>query len=62
MHDTTITVRPAAAPPPAAGQTAARIVLSVRDFNFFYGKKQALQDINLDIPEKRVTAFIGPSG
>ena len=34
----------------------------MRDFNFFYGAKQALQDINLDIPEKKVTAFIGPSG
>ncbi|MFZ4483026.1 MAG: phosphate ABC transporter ATP-binding protein PstB [Chthoniobacterales bacterium] len=37
-------------------------ILTARDFNFFYGKKQALQDINLDIPERQVTAFIGPSG
>ena len=36
--------------------------LSVREFDFFYGKKQALFDINMDIPEKQVTAFIGPSG
>ncbi len=36
--------------------------LTVRDFDFFYGKKQALFDINMDIPEKQVTAFIGPSG
>ena len=36
--------------------------LTVRDFDFFYGKKQALFDINMDIPERRVTAFIGPSG
>ncbi len=36
--------------------------ITVRDFNFFYGKKQALFDINMDIPEKQVTAFIGPSG
>ena len=36
--------------------------LAVRDFNFFYGKKQALFDITMDIPEKQVTAFIGPSG
>lgn len=28
----------------------------------FYGQKQALFDVNLDIPEKSVTAFIGPSG
>jgi phosphate transport system ATP-binding protein len=39
------------------------ISLSVRDLNLFYeGGKQALHDINLDIPKQRVTAFIGPSG
>ncbi len=63
MHDTTTASRPAAAPPSVAVETPAqRIILSARDFNFFYGAKQALQEINLDIPEKRVTAFIGPSG
>ncbi|MCX6968580.1 MAG: phosphate ABC transporter ATP-binding protein PstB [Verrucomicrobia bacterium] len=36
--------------------------LTVRNFDFFYGKKQALFDITMDIPEKRVTALIGPSG
>jgi phosphate transport system ATP-binding protein len=36
--------------------------ISIRDFSFFYGKKQALFDISLDIPERQVTAFIGPSG
>jgi len=36
--------------------------LSVRNLNFFYGSFQALKRINLDIPEKKVTAFIGPSG
>ncbi|HEV7912412.1 MAG TPA: phosphate ABC transporter ATP-binding protein, partial [Albitalea sp.] len=35
--------------------------LSVRNLNFFYGSFQALKRINLDIPEKKVTAFIGPS-
>src|ERR1035437_5858041 len=34
----------------------------VKDLNFFYGKYRALKDINLDIAEKKVTAFIGPSG
>ena len=63
MHDTTTAARPAAVPPPASAEAPAqRVILSVRDFNFFYGQKQALQAINLDIPEKRVTAFIGPSG
>ena len=36
--------------------------LKVRNLNFYYGKFQALKNINLDIAEKRVTAFIGPSG
>jgi phosphate transport system ATP-binding protein len=36
--------------------------ISVKDLNFFYGKAQALHDINLDIPSKQVMAFIGPSG
>src|SRR5512140_1423889 len=36
--------------------------LAVRDLNFFYGKFHALRNVNLDIAEKKVTAFIGPSG
>jgi phosphate transport system ATP-binding protein len=36
--------------------------LEIRDLNFFYGSFQGLKDINLDIIEKKVTAFIGPSG
>ncbi|MDB5883695.1 MAG: putative type phosphate transport system, ATP-binding component [Ramlibacter sp.] len=36
--------------------------ISIRNLNFYYGKFHALKDINLDIPEKKVTAFIGPSG
>ncbi len=36
--------------------------ISIRNFSFFYGKKQALFDISMDIPERQVTAFIGPSG
>jgi len=36
--------------------------LSVRNLNFYYGGFHALKSISLDIPEKRVTAFIGPSG
>ncbi|OGA48668.1 MAG: phosphate ABC transporter ATP-binding protein [Betaproteobacteria bacterium RIFCSPLOWO2_12_FULL_62_58] len=36
--------------------------LRVRNLNFYYGGFLALKSISLDIPEKRVTAFIGPSG
>jgi phosphate transport system ATP-binding protein len=36
--------------------------LKVRDLRLTYGDKEALHGINMDIPKKRVTAFIGPSG
>ena len=39
-----------------------RIKMDVRDLNFYYGKFQALKNINLQVAEKKVTAFIGPSG
>jgi phosphate transport system ATP-binding protein len=32
------------------------------NLNFYYGKFQALKNVNLDIPASKVTAFIGPSG
>ncbi|MCJ8169474.1 phosphate ABC transporter ATP-binding protein PstB [Atopomonas sediminilitoris] len=38
------------------------VALDVPGLNLFYGNKQALHDIRLSIPRKRVTAFIGPSG
>ncbi len=33
-----------------------------RDLNFYYGDFHAVKDIQLEIPERRVTALIGPSG
>jgi phosphate transport system ATP-binding protein len=36
--------------------------LEIRNLNFFYGSYQGLKNINLDIEERKVTAFIGPSG
>ncbi|HEX7272468.1 MAG TPA: phosphate ABC transporter ATP-binding protein PstB [Casimicrobiaceae bacterium] len=36
--------------------------ISIRQLDFFYGNFLALKQINLDIAERRVTAFIGPSG
>ena len=43
------------------GQAAVN-ALEVRNLNFFYGSFQGLKDINLDIEQGKVTAFIGPSG
>ena len=37
-------------------------VLEVKELSLFYGEKQALFNVNMVIPERRVTAFIGPSG
>ncbi|QNN23651.1 phosphate ABC transporter ATP-binding protein [Planctomycetales bacterium ZRK34] len=37
-------------------------VLDVRNFNLWYGLKQALFDINMTVPRNKVTALIGPSG
>ena len=36
--------------------------IEVRGLNLWYGDKQALRDISIDIPKNSVTAFIGPSG
>ena len=36
--------------------------IEIRNLNFYYGSYQGLKNINLDIEEKKVTAFIGPSG
>ena len=38
------------------------VKLSVRNLNFYYGSFHALKNVSLDIPERKVTAFIGPSG
>jgi phosphate transport system ATP-binding protein len=37
-------------------------ILAIEDLSLWYGSKQALKDVSLDIPEKKITAFIGPSG
>jgi phosphate transport system ATP-binding protein len=36
--------------------------IRVKGLDFYYGAFHALKDINLEIPERKVTAFIGPSG
>ena len=36
--------------------------IKVEKLNLFYGQKQALHNINLEMPKKKVTAYIGPSG
>ena len=45
-----------------ANELPLKNALEVRGLNFFYGKFQGLKNIDLDIAEGKVTAFIGPSG
>jgi phosphate transport system ATP-binding protein len=45
-----------------AGAGTGSPIIKIRDFDFAYGDSQALFDINMDINQKEVTAFIGPSG
>ena len=49
-------------PQETGGLVGTSECIAVSNFNLYYGEKQALNDINLSIPEKKVTAFIGPSG
>jgi len=45
---------------PAPAELKAK--LSVKRLNFYYGGFHALKNISMEIPERKVTAFIGPSG
>lgn len=38
------------------------ISIKVENLNLFYAQKQALHNINMEIPKRKVTAYIGPSG
>jgi len=44
------------------GQESSGPCIEVRDLNLYYGEKQALEGINLQVPRRKVLAFIGPSG
>ncbi len=37
-------------------------ILSIENFNLWYGQAQALYDISLTVPKGKVTALVGPSG
>jgi phosphate transport system ATP-binding protein len=54
--------RMAMATPERSIAPSSPVKLAARDLNFYYDKFLAVKNINLEIPEKRVTALIGPSG
>ncbi len=47
---------------PAREQVIEKSKISVKNLDFYYGKFHALKNINIEVPENKVTAFIGPSG
>jgi len=52
----------AAAPPSGPSPAIGAAAIEVKDVDFYYGDKQVLFGIDLQIPRHEVTAFIGPSG
>ena len=44
------------------GPPSGSLVIDVRGLNFFYGKTQALFDVDLPVARNHITALIGPSG
>ncbi|HEX5738771.1 MAG TPA: phosphate ABC transporter ATP-binding protein PstB [Hydrogenophaga sp.] len=53
---------PATATAAAAPAIELKNALEVRNLDFYYGKFQGLKNVNMNIAERKVTAFIGPSG
>ena len=47
---------------PVAMPSELKAKLKINGLNFYYGGFHALKNITMDIPERKVTAFIGPSG
>ncbi len=50
-------VKPTSAPAPEAP-----VAIEIQGVGIAYGDNQVVHDVTMDIPERRVTAFIGPSG
>ena len=47
---------------PNSSTTPLKNAIEIRNLSFFYGNFKGLKDVNLNIAENKVTAFIGPSG
>ncbi len=53
---------PGPAPTAALPVAAESIAFDIKNFSLWYGVRQALMDVTISIPAKKVTAIIGPSG
>jgi phosphate transport system ATP-binding protein len=64
MHMTESEIRPitAAASTPVDDLEVLDEVFTVRDLNVYYADHRAVADVDLDVRERQITAFIGPSG
>jgi phosphate transport system ATP-binding protein len=55
-------MRPEVRVQPAVADADAEVKFEVKHLDFFYGRSQALRDVNLTLRDRQITAFIGPSG
>ena len=57
-------IAPSAPPAPGAGTPgeAEEVAFEIKNFSLWYGPRQALQDVSIRLPARKVTAIIGPSG
>ena len=61
--ESSLTTNPETPPSDPSGQfQPENPIFRLKGLNLWYGEKQALHDINLDLPEGKITALIGPSG
>jgi len=54
--------KPEPVPQPVASRANEAAAFQVKNLSMWYGQKQAIKNVTIDIPPKTVTAIIGPSG
>jgi phosphate transport system ATP-binding protein len=57
-----VSTAPAPSAPAGLPVEAEEVAFDIKNFSLWYGARQALQDVTIQIPAKKVTAIIGPSG
>jgi phosphate transport system ATP-binding protein len=60
--DTTTPAATEITAPAVADAPAPKVVFDVKDLNVYYGPFKAVRDVNLQVHQHEITAFIGPSG
>jgi phosphate transport system ATP-binding protein len=57
-----VSTTPAPAATASLPVAAEQIAFDIKNFSLWYGQRQALMDVTIQIPARKVTAIIGPSG